>query len=193
MKVICNNFERIWQFALMQKQRGVDDETIQKDIDQMAERFLRDFYDGIASKLSDEQDHIVKLVKNYWTDEVIYNRIGADTGIAFRPYNINLGPSDIEWLKQLKPYDVYFMIDEEGQLEEARKLLFPEGSWSHTTVTYNWKDGIEIKDIYYRNCISCLLYGGSRKCPGHGPCALWGKSVMYNDFCSRWEEDIKYE
>lgn len=190
MKVFCNGFELVWQYALYEKQRGVDAETIQEHIDQMAERYSMDLYVGIASKLSDGQDHIVKLVKNYWTEEDIYNRIGVDTGRAHRPYNFDFQPSDAEWLKSLNPYDIYFMIDEENQLREARNLLFPEDSFSVTVLKHNYRDSEVTEETYHRNCATCLYYEGPRKCPGSAPCSHWGKRVMFNDYCSRWAEDI---
>jgi len=190
MKVICNGFKRVWQYAFMLKQRGDDDETIQKCIDSMAEQLMSELYNAVGPKLSNGQNHIIKLVKNYWTDEDCYSRFGADIGIEFRPYKLDFRPSDAKWLKSLNPYDVYFMIDEENQLEEARDLLFPKDSFSMSVLKYDYKDSKITEETYHRNCVTCLYYEGPRKCPGHAPCLYWGKGTMFNDYCSRWEENI---
>ena len=190
MKFICNDLERMWDLALMQKHRGVDDELIQKDVERMTKRLLGDFCSRIASEISDGQNHIIKLVKHYWTDEDFYKRCSLDPGRVFGPYKFNFHPSDAEWVKSLNPYDAYFMIDEDGQLQEARNLLFPEDSFSVTVLKHNHRDSEVTEETYHRNCATCLYYEGSRKCPGHAPCLCWDKSVMFNEYCSRWTEDI---
>lgn len=40
-----------------------------------------------------------------------------------------------------------------------------------------------------KQCNKCKYYYGTHDCPGHAPCMFWNiGGVMYNDYCSRFEE-----
>ena len=179
MKVFCD-IEFAWRTALLQKENGCKEEDIQRNINRAVDYALGHFCEELMSQISDEKNHIVKLLKEYWTEEKTYS-LGL---------NLDFSDTCIEYLKSLNPYDVYFMIDEENQLEEARDLLFPKDSFSMSVLKYDYKDSKITEKTYHRNCATCLYYEGSRRCPGHAPCSYWGKGTMFNDYCSRWEENI---
>lgn len=188
---IFHDTSYVWQRALLQRSKGIDEELIQRDIEGTMNYILEHFHKDVMPKISDGQNHIIKFVKNYWADEDIYGKCSQDVGGVLRLYNIDLQPSDIEWLKQFKPYDVYFMIDEENQLEEARNLLFPKDSFSMTVLKHNYKDSEITAETYHRNCSTCGYYNKENGCLGCAPCIQWGKIVVSNEFCSRWTEDFK--
>ncbi len=186
MKIYCD-ISHAWQYALLQKNKGIDEERILKDIEGSINYSLESLYKSMTSVISDGQNHIIKLVKEYWAEDKMYF-CANETGCRFKIQDSK--EFDIEWLKSLNPYDVYFMIDEDGQLEEARNLLFPKDSFSMSVLKHDYKDSKITEETYHRNCATCLYYEGSRKCPGHAPCSYWGKGTMFNDYCSRWEENI---
>jgi len=44
--------------------------------------------------------------------------------------------------------------------------------------------------VKLRSCNTCEYYEGVHHVSGHAPCSFWKIGcVMWNDFCSRWEEE----
>lgn len=189
MKIYCN-IRHVWKYALLQKGKGIDESLIQEDMEKSINYSLESLCRSVMPQISDGRDHIIKLAKEYWTEEETYYYVDE------MKYEFRIQDSkefDIEWLKSLHPYDIYFMIDEDGQIKEARNLLFPKDSFSMDVLKYNYKNSEVTEEVYHKNCATCLYYGGSRKCPGYAPCLHWDKGVMFNDYCSRWEENIQKE
>ena len=55
-----------------------------------------------------------------------------------------------------------------------------------------FKKGISL--VMNKQCNKCKYYYGVHDCPGHAPCTFWNiGGVMYNDYCSRFEEGERCE
>ncbi len=53
---------------------------------------------------------------------------------------------------------------------------------------------LTIDIIPTKQCNKCKYYYGVHDCPGHAPCMFWNiGGVMYNDYCSRFEEGERCE
>ena len=99
----------------------------------------------------------------------------------------------LEWVRPKKPY-----TQDKKNVQEAIDMGIEalKETERNPTIT-SWHDfdrGYNIaKEKFNRphgECNQCRYYDGVRGVPGHAPCWHWNiGGVMWNDYCSRFEEE----